>query len=75
MGFVVGCSDPAGLPSFDVGGAVVCSMGVPAMVEVSPGLGSLSSADVLDLLSASLAVVAMAWGFRVVGSLIYRDRG
>lgn len=74
MIYVISCSDPSGVPSFDAGGAVVCSVGSPAMLQDAPNLSQLSQSDVESLLSSALVVIALAWGFKAVGRLIFPMR-
>jgi hypothetical protein len=66
------CSDPSGLPSVDGGGAVVCTVGVPSMVAVDAGLGALTVAEMETLMGYALGVVVMAWGFKMLGRMLFR---
>lgn len=72
MNYLIGCSDPAGVPSIDVLGSVVCSAGVPALSGAGAYLADLSAADVNALMAQAMVVIVMAWGFRVVGRLLFK---
>lgn len=72
MNYLLGCSDPSGVPSIDGSGLVVCSAGVPALSGAGAYLADLSSADVNALMAEAMVVIVMAWGFRMVGRLLFK---
>lgn len=67
MGFVggyLGCFDPSGASQ---SGTVAPVAGV---VDYSV---PLTSSDISVLLSAALGVFALAWGFKMIGKLLFKD--
>jgi len=71
MIYALGCSVPEGLPGIDAG-MVSCTVGVPSLVSIDSTLSSLSAAELSQLMSAALVVVVMAWGFKMLGRMLFK---
>lgn len=53
---------------------LICdTVGPNVTYGTAPDYPSLTTPDIISLLSLALGVWAMAWGFRMVGSLIYKS--
>lgn len=61
--YAAGCFDSLGQPQ---------QSGAGVTLTVDQSISDLSQRDVEGLLSAALVVLALAWGFRVVGRLLFR---
>ena len=66
MEYLINC--PAGVDTL-TDSSVVCLADLGNSVTVYAGL---SESDVTGLLSMSLAIFAAAWGFRMIGQLIFK---
>lgn len=58
---------------FDAGsGTLICTAGANTVVSSVPDLPSIAPADIALLLTMALGIFAAMWGFRVLGSLIFK---
>jgi hypothetical protein len=62
----IGCVDDADPTTYVLTGVVQ-----PVTVQAVPGV-EITGADIAVLLSAGLGVLAMAWGFRVLGEMLFK---
>lgn len=53
-------------------GTLICSTGDNSVVSSVPDLPTVSAEDIAVLLTLALGIFAAAWGFRVLGSLIFK---
>lgn len=53
-------------------GTLICATGVNSVVSSVPDLPTVAPNDIAVLLTLALGIFAAAWGFRVIGSLIFK---
>lgn len=63
----LGCVDST--PAYVTSGVVV----VPVSIMPDPAIPEITTADLSILLSAALGIFAMAWGFKSIGKLLFKD--
>ncbi|MEO5351071.1 MAG: hypothetical protein H7836_15720 [Magnetococcus sp. YQC-3] len=58
---------------YDAGsGTLICAAGTNSVVSSVPDLPTIAPADIAVLLTLALGIFAAMWGFRVLGSLIFK---